>query len=92
MHHDKTAKRQKITESWDRFALSVRDLAEAEWHYSKSKICDYLKIPDILEDFPREVVGLAFIPPIFYLAFFNFFSFWQWFLSTPTEPWVHLLW
>jgi len=90
MHHDKTAKRQKITESWDKFATSVRDLAEAEWYYSKSQLCQYFKLPDVIYDFPTKVVGLAFIPPIFYLSIFNFFGFWQWFLNVKTEPWIHL--
>ena len=91
MHNEvKNAKRQKITESWDRFALSVRDLAEAEWYYSKHQLCKYFRIPKIIDDYPSKVAALALIPPICYLTVFNFFAFWQWFLNVPTKPWLYL--
>ena len=89
-HDDKSVRRQKITESWDKFATSVCDLAEAEWDYSKSQVCQYFKLPLVIEKYPLKVVGLAFVPAIFYLIFFNFFSFWQRILGVPTKPWIHL--
>lgn len=83
-------RRKKITESWDNFTASVCDLAEAEWDYSIGKVCHYFKFPLTIDKYPVKVVGLAFVPAIFYLAFFNFFSFWQWIFGVSTQPWIHL--
>ena len=87
---DKDEKRQRITESWDRFASSVCDLAAAEWDHSKSQLCQVLHIPKYIGDFSAKKVGLAFIPPIFYLTIFNAFSFWQWAFDAKKTPWLHL--
>lgn len=87
----KHVKRKNITESWDRFATSVRDLAESEWYHSRSELWRYCKrFPRTIEDYPTKSLGLAFLPPIFYLTFFNAFGFWQVLLGTKTQPWIHL--
>ena len=85
--------RQKIWESWDRFASSVRDVAEAEWSQRKGELFRYFgKLPPTIYvgDYPLKTALIATLPAIFFMTFFQFFHFWQWLLSPNPIPFIHL--
>lgn len=86
--------RQKIWESWERFATSVRDVAEAEWSQRKGELFKYLgrtpRATIYVADYPLKSVLISTIPAIFFMTFFQFFSFWQFVLHPKTEPYRYL--
>ena len=90
----KLMNRQKIWESWERFATSVRDVAEAEWSLKKGELFKYVgRMPGTIYigDYPLKTALISCIPATLFMAFFQFFSFWQMlFNRTHTEPFTHL--
>lgn len=83
--------RQKIWKSWEKFASSVRDVAEVEWYQRKIEMTKYFsRCPETIHDYPVKVACLALIPATTFMIFFQFFHFWQYLLHAKTTPWIHL--
>lgn len=89
----KLMNRDKIKESWDRFATSLRDVAEAEWSQRKSELYKYVsRLPPTIyvHDYPLRSVLISTIPALYFMTFFQFYSFWQYLFHHERAPFTHL--
>lgn len=76
---NKSMNRQKILESWERFALSVRDVAEAEWTQRKVELFKRVRTfpGTMFGDYPLKQALIACIPATYFMLIFQFFPFWN---------------
>ena len=89
----KLMNRDKIKESWDKFASSLRDVAEAEWLQRKGELYGYLsRLPPTIyvADYPLKSVIISTIPAFYFVFFFQFYSFWQYIFHHDRPPFTHL--